>query len=120
MTKKNSDQLFTDLLRNDQIGEPSKAIEDRLMYSFMLKNSRMKLKQNSFANFFGWLFSVQSLGLKTGLVSVILFVSVMNNHINISSGAISCSDSIDTKRVLVADSTSFIQSIDSLRTDSLN
>ena len=120
MTKKNSDQLFTDLLRNDRIGEPSKAIEDRLMYSFLLKNSSLKLKQNSFASFFGWLFSAQCLTLETGLVSVILFVSVMNNQININSGTISGADSLFTKRVLVADSTSFIPSLDSLRTDSLN
>lgn len=120
MTKKNSDRLFTDLLRADRIGEPSKAIEDRLMYSFMLKNSSFKLKQNSFASFFGWIFSAQSLAIKTGLVSVILFVSLMNNQIKIGSGDISCSDTIYAKRVLVADSTSFIQSIDSLRTDSLN
>lgn len=120
MTKKNSDQLFTDLLLNDRIGKPSKAIEDRLMYSFMLKNSRMKTKQNSFGHFFSWLFSSQSLAIKTGLVSVILFVSLMNNQINIGSGTISPSDTIFAKRVLVADSTSFIQSIDSLRTDSLN
>jgi hypothetical protein len=120
MNKKNPDQLFTNLLRNDRIGEPSKSIEDRLMYSFLLKSSHLKVKQNSFASFIGWIFSVQSLGLKTGLVSVILFVSILNNHLNIDSGTISGSDTIFAKRVLVADSTSLIQSIDSLRTDSLN
>jgi hypothetical protein len=120
MTEKNSDQELTDLLLNDRIGEPSKAIEDRLMYSFMLKNGSTKLKQNSFGNFFGWLFSAQSLAIKTGLVSVVLFFSLMNNQIDIGSGTITSSDSISSKRVLVADSTSFIQSVDSLRTDSLN
>lgn len=120
MNKKNLDQLFAQRLQNDQVGEPNKAIEDRLMYSFLLKNSSSKVKQNSFGSFFGWIFSAQNLGLKTGLVSVILFFSVMNNQINIDSGSISCTDSIFTKRVLVADSTSFIQYIDSLRTDSLN
>lgn len=120
MDKKNSDQLFTELLRNDLVGEPDKAIEDRLMYSFLLKNSGSKIKQNSFASFFGWVFSAESIGLKTGLVSVILFFSVMNNQMNFESGKISSNDSLFTKRVLVADTTNFIQPIDSIRTDSLN
>jgi len=120
MTKKNSDQLFADLLRNDRVGEPSKAIEDRLMYSFLWKSSAGKVKQNSFASFFGWVFSTHSIGLKTGLVSIVFFLSVMNSQFNIDSGTISCSDSIFIERVLVADSTSFIQSNDSVRADSLN
>lgn len=120
MNKKNSDQLFTELLRNDQVGEPAKAIEDRLMYSFLLKNCGFKLKQNSFISFFGWIFSAQSLGLKTGLVSVILFFSIVNNQFNFESGTINSSDSLFTKRVLVADSTNFIQTVDSIPTDSLN
>ena len=120
MNNINQDQLFARLLQNDHIGEPDKAIEDRLMYSFLLKNSGSKLKQNSFAYFFGWLFSAESLGLKTGLVSVILFFSIMNNQISLESGKISGNDSLFTKRVLVADTTNFIQTIDSLRNDSLN
>ncbi|MDP2889812.1 MAG: hypothetical protein Q8P34_12740 [Bacteroidota bacterium] len=120
MKKKNSDQMFAKLLQNDHVGEPDEAIEDRLMYSFLLKNSGSKLKQNSFVSFFGWIFSAQSLGLKTGLVSLVLFFSVVNNQINIDSGTITGNDSVFSKRILVADSTSFIQSIDSVRTDSLN
>ena len=120
MNKKNQDQMFAQLLQNDRVGEPDKAIEDRLMYSFLLKNSGSKLKQNSFVSFFGWLFSAQSLGLKTGLVSLVLFFSVINNQINIDSGTITGNDSVFSKRILVADSTMFIQSFDSIRTDSLN
>ncbi|MDO8927626.1 MAG: hypothetical protein Q7W54_01405 [Bacteroidota bacterium] len=120
MKNMNQDQKFAKLLQNDQVGEPDKAIEDRLMYSFLLKNSGSKLKQNSFVSFFGWLFSARSLGLKTGLVSLVLFFSVINNQINIDSGTITGNDSVFSKRILVADSTSFIQSIDSVRTDSLN
>lgn len=120
MNKKNQDQMFAHLLCNDRVGEPDNAIEDRLMYSFLLKNSRSKVRQNSFSNFFGWLFSAQSLGLKTGLVSVVLFFSVINNQLTIDSGTITGNDSVFSKRILVADSTSFIQTIDSIRTDSLN
>jgi hypothetical protein len=120
MNKKNQDQLFTELLRNDAVAKPDHAIEDRLMYSFMLKNSSSKLRQNSFASFLGWIFSAQGLGLKTGLVSVVLFFSVMNSQLNFESGSIGASDSLFVKRVLVADSTHFNQVVDSLRNDSLN
>jgi len=116
----NQDQMFAELLRKDQVGEPNKGIEDRLMYSFLLKNSGSKLKQNSFVSFLGWLFSTQSMGLKAGLVSVMLFFSVMNNQISLESGKVTATDSLFTKRVFVADSTNFIQTIDSIRTDSLN
>ncbi len=120
MIKRNQDQLFAELLLNDRVGTPDPAIEDRLMYFFLLKSGASKPRQNSFASFFGWLFSVQSLGLKTGLVSVILFFSVMNSQISIESGTVTATDSLFTKRVLVADSTSIIQSVDSIRPDTLN
>jgi hypothetical protein len=90
------------------------------MYSFLLKNSGSKLKQNSFVSFFGWIFSAQSLGLKAGLVSLVLFFSVVNNQINIDSATITGNDSVFSKRILLADSTMFIQSFDTIRTDSLN
>jgi hypothetical protein len=120
MSKKNSDKLYADLLHNDRIGEPDKAIGDRLMYSFMLKSSFLRSRQNSFGSFFGWVLSTQSIGLKTAMVSVILFISLMNNQINNNSGNITGVDSLFTKRVLVADSTRVFQNIDSTRTDSLN
>lgn len=120
MNKKNPDQLFSQLLQSDQVGKPDSGIEDRLMYSFMLKSGKSKLRQNSFYNFFGWLLSVQSLGLKAGLVSVVLFLSVMNNQLSLDPGTITGIDTLSAQRVLVADTTSFIQSLDSIRTDSLN
>lgn len=120
MNKSNPDQLYSQLLQNDQVGKPSNAIEQRLMYSFMLKSSQSRVRQNSFSNFFGWLLSFQGLGLKTGLVSMVVFLSVMNNHLSFDPGKISASDSLSSQRVLVADTTSFIPSLDSISTDSLN
>ena len=120
MSKKNSDELISGLLRNDHAGEPDKSIEDRLMYSFLLKSRNAKVRQNSFASFAGWLFSSQGLGLKTGLVSVVLFFSVMNNQFTFDSGKVCGNDSIVSQRILIADSAHFIQPIDSLRNDSLN
>lgn len=120
MKNTNHDQRLEELIRNDRVGEPDKAIEDRLMYSFLLKNSSSKVKQNSFVSFFSWIFSAQGLGLKTGLVSIVLFFSVMNNQLSIDHGTITTADSLFTKKVLVADSTILIQPLDSIRADSLN
>ena len=117
---KNSDQLFSKALRNDRIGEPDKAIENRLMYAFLLKNSRIRVRQNSFLSFAGWLFSGQSFALKTVMVSMAIFFSIFNNQFAFDSGKISASDSIFSQRVLVADSAHFIQLVDSVRVDSLN
>jgi len=119
MNRKNQDQLFTELLRNDFVGKPDQSVEDRLMYSFMLKNSRSKLRQNSFSSFLGWIFSVQGLGLKTGLVSVVLFFSLFNNQLNFESSGTIGLDSISNQRTLLADSAQFIQSLDSIHKDSL-
>jgi len=119
MNKKNQEQTFSKLLQNDQVGKPDQMIEDRLMYSFLLKNSQSKMKQNSFVNFFSWIFSFQSLGLKTGLVSVVLFFSVMNNQFTFDVSKTSSNDSILSQRILLADTAHFIQNVDSIRKDSL-
>ena len=120
MNKRNQDQVFSQLLHNDQVGKPDSGIEERLMYSYLLKSRDSKLRQNSFSSFFGWLVSFQNIGLKIGLVSMVLFISVMNNQLPFSPGSINGSDSLCTQRVLVADTTNFIQPLDSIRTDSLN
>jgi hypothetical protein len=119
MNRKNQDQIFTELLRKDQVGKPDQAIENRLMYSYLLKNSRSKMRQNSFSSFFGWIFSTQSLGLKTGLVSVILFFSLFNSQMTPESSRFIGSDSISSQRILLADSAHFTQTVDSIRKDSL-
>jgi hypothetical protein len=117
---KNSEQLLAKALRNDCIGEPDKAIEERLMYAFLLKNSKDRVRQNSFSSFAGWLFSGQSFALKTVMVSMVVFFSIFNSQFTFDSGKISAGDSISSQRVLVADSAHFIQLVDSLRVDSLN
>ena len=117
---KNSEQLVSKALRNDCVGEPDKAVEDRLMYAFLLQNRKDRVRQNSFSTFAGWLFSGQSFALKTVMVSMVVFFSIFNSQFTFDSGKISASDSISSQRVLVADSAHFIQLVDSLRVDSLN
>lgn len=120
MSKKNSDQLFTRLLRDDRIGEPDEAIEHRLKYAFFLKSGVSKLRKNSLAGFFGWLVSFQSIGLKTGLAATLLFISLMNNQISTDPGKTAIGDSLTAKRVLVADTTRLFQNLDSIHTGNLN
>jgi len=120
MTKRNTDQLFTQLLQNDKVGKPDPAIEERLMYSYMLKSGRTKARQNSFASFFGWMFSGKGFGVKMAMVSLVVFLSVFNNPSFFEAGKIGSCDSIVCQRTLVADSAHFIQLVDSLRVDSLN
>ena len=120
MNKKNNDKLYEQLLRNDRVGEPDKSIEDRLMYSFLLKNKNHKLRQNSFASFAGWIFSAQSLGVKIAMVSLVLFFSVFNSQFVFDSTKVSSGDSITNQKILLADTAHFIQVVDSIRNDSLN
>lgn len=119
MNERNQEQLLAQLLRIDKVGEPDKAIEDRLMYSYLLKNGRSKVRQNSFSGFMGWIFSFQGLGLKTGLVSVVLFFSLMNSQFSFEPSRISGIDSTSNQRILLADTAHFIQTVDSIKKDSL-
>ncbi|HAH24144.1 MAG TPA: hypothetical protein DCL77_10380 [Prolixibacteraceae bacterium] len=120
MNKSNPDQLFSQLLHADQVGKPDPGIEDRLMYAYLLKSRTSKPRQNSFSSFFGWLLSFQNLWLKTGLVTLVLFFSLMNNQLSLAPGSINASDSLYTQRGLLADTTNCIQPFDSIRADSLN
>ena len=119
MKNSNDDQMLKQLIQNDQIGEPDRVVEDRLMYSFLLKSGHLKQKQNSFSNFLLWLFSLQSMGLKTGLVSVVLFFSVTNKQFTFESSKFHGNDSISNQRTLLADTAHFTQTVDSIRKDSL-
>lgn len=119
MTKKNTDQRFTQLLQNDCPGKPNPAVEERLMYAFSLKSCNSRLRQNSFASFAQWIFSFKGIGLKTGLVSVMLFFTLINKQLVSESDKCALTDSLFTQRVLVADSTMFFQATDSIRKDSL-
>ena len=120
MSNKRTDKLLSQVIKYDSVGEADQSVESRLMYSFLLKNSQSKLKQNSFGSFLGWLFSLQSIGIKTAIVSFLLFFSILNNQLYSGSGTISGTDTLFTQGKLIADSTSFIYQVDSIRADSLN
>lgn len=119
MKNRNLYQKIATLLQNDQVGEPDQAIEQRLMYTFLLKNSQSKMRQNSFGGFVSWLFSAQSLGMKTAFVSFILFFSVISSQFNFDHSDSYDNNALSSKRVFVCDSTLFMLSNDSILKDSL-
>jgi hypothetical protein len=119
MKDRNHDQIISELLLNDHIGEPDKAIEQRLMYAFMLRNNRSVMRQNSFSGFFSWLFSAQSIGMKTAFISFILFFTVVSSQFNFDQSVSNGNDTLISNRVFVCDSTMFMLSNDSILKESL-
>lgn len=80
------DEMLRSSIENDSLDIiPDKAIEQRLQYHFMLKNGVYKVRANSFASFACWLFSVQSLGIKTTLVSVCMVGMLLRGNFHSSS-----------------------------------
>jgi hypothetical protein len=94
------------LIRNDSVGEPDFRVEDLLNYAFMLKSAQFKTRQNSFSGFFGWIFSMKSLGMKAAVASVLLAFVMLKPDIDMNSGAGPVLDSVRVN-VLVVDSTFF-------------
>ena len=74
-----TDKYLSELFQNDTLAaKPDAAIKSRLDYTFMLKESQSKIRQNSFAGMFSWLFSLKSIPFKAAMVSIILLFSVFN------------------------------------------
>ena len=117
--KRNRDNKLFELLKNDHIGEPKPEIEDRLMYTYMLKNSTSTLRQNSFAGFSGWLFSLKNIGIKTAVLSCLLLFTLMNTNLHQNQASSGNCDSIFVEKTLVPDSASFSNEITVDQKDSL-
>ncbi len=74
-----TDKYLSELFRNDETGcKPDPSVKSRLDYTFMLKESQGKIRQNSFLGLFAWIFSLKSLPVKAAFVSLILMFSVFN------------------------------------------
>ena len=70
-----NDKELAGLFEKDANGVvPDSAVGKRLAYTFMLKSSGVKVKQNSFLGMFTWFFSWSHLPAKAALVSLILLV----------------------------------------------
>lgn len=102
-----SDIDLKELIKNDSIGSPSPRVEDRINYAFVLKSSRLKIRQNSFSGFFGWFFSMQGMGVKTALAAVLLAFVMLKPQMNLAPGSVSPLDSLSVNQSSVIDSTLF-------------
>lgn len=74
-----NEQYLSEVFKSDRLNyKPDPAIKSRLEYTFLLKESQSKIRQNSFAGLFSWFFSLKSISVKAAMVSVILLISVFN------------------------------------------
>jgi len=74
-----TDKYLSELFKNDVLSsKPDPAIKSRLDYTFLLKESRSKIRQNSFTGLFTWFFSLKDLPVKAALFSVVMLFSVFN------------------------------------------
>ena len=71
----------SELFKNDELStKPDSAIKSRLDYTFLLKESQSKIRQNSFTGLFTWFFSIKNLPVKAALFSVVMLFSVFRNN----------------------------------------
>lgn len=76
-----TDNYLIELFGNDELKcKPNPSVKTRLDYTLMLKESQSKIRQNSFAGLFTWIFSLKSIPAKAAFVSVILLFSLFNFH----------------------------------------
>lgn len=118
MGKLNEKDLFA-AMQADCVGKPDARIEERLLYTMMLKSSREPARQNSMSGFAGWLFSLQGMGIKTAVFSCLLVVSLMNNHLYQGKGISGQNDSVFVEKIMVADSTRILQEFNTNKNDTL-
>lgn len=117
MKKDKTEKQLFHLIQGDKAMEPKTEIEDRLMYTFLLKNVQSEIRQNSFSGFFGWMFSFKSLGIKTAVVSILLLVTFFNTNLEQSNYKQNSCDSLFIEKALVLDSAGIIH--DCNKNDSL-
>jgi len=102
-----SEKQLADLIRQDTIGKPAPHVEDQLNYVFMLKSVRSKARQNSFSGFLGWIFSMNGMGLKASVASVLFLFVMIKPELNRHSGSDVTADSTRVQQSVVIDSTLF-------------
>lgn len=105
--EKNMDNKLFELLKKDSTGGPTVEIEERLMYTFMLKNGTSNVRQNSFSGFSSWLFSFKNIGVKTAVLSCLLLFTLMNSNLHQNQSFQGTCDSTYVEKALVLDSACF-------------
>ena len=74
-----TDKYLSELFKSDEpVCKPDPSVKRRLDYTFLLKESQSKIRQNSFNGLFTWLFSLKDIPAKAALISVILLFSMFH------------------------------------------
>ncbi|MCG6188569.1 hypothetical protein [Maribellus maritimus] len=74
-----TDNYLSKAFQNDKLDcTPDSSIKSRLDYTFMLKESQNKIRQNSFLGLFTWIFSGKNLPLKAAFISLLVLLSIFN------------------------------------------
>ena len=100
-----SEKHLEELIRQDFVGQPKERVSHRLNYVFMLKSRQYKARQNSFGGFFSWIFSMNGLGIKTAVASLLLAFILIKPDLNSPSNVAIGIDSTSVNQSLVLDST---------------
>lgn len=81
MNNKMNDSQLNNLFKHDTLHcSPDPAVKSRLDYTFMLKESQGKIRQNSFTGLFTWIFSVKNIPVAATLFMAVLLLSVFNSQ----------------------------------------
>ncbi len=102
-----SEKQLADLIRQDTIGKPAPQVENQLNYVFMLKSVKSKARQNSFSGFLGWIFSMDGMGVKAVVASVLFLFFMIKPELNRHPGSDGTADSTSIQQSVVIDSTLF-------------
>ncbi|WP_163717442.1 hypothetical protein [Mangrovibacterium lignilyticum] len=91
-----------ELIQQDYVGVANPATEARLQQAFMARSAAYHVRQNSFSDFFGWIFSTRQLATKLAFASILLAFLAIRPNFNFSPQLPVTADStrVDQSRVL--------------------
>jgi hypothetical protein len=80
---------------------PNPAVEDRLIYYFLLKQPAKKIKSNSIISITNWAFSLKGIALKTSIATACLVGALFMSNIRQSSNINIMPDSCQISPIIV-------------------
>lgn len=82
MKTMDGEKYFSKIIQNDMPElEPDPAVERRLDYVLSLKTSNKHVSENSFFSLITGFFSINHLGIKAGIITGLLLISLLFNQI---------------------------------------
>ena len=74
-----NDSQLNQLFKNDELHcSPDPAVKSRLEYTFMLKESQGKIRQNSFTGLLSWILLAKNIPVAATILMAVLLLSVFN------------------------------------------